>query len=314
VHETAGVVRARLGRPLQQTWAGADGKDHVLRLSLQWNPPAPVRPGGHEVEHAAWSGRLEGFRSHDYVEGREDPEPPAPWLDTVAEYAKLTLLTANDDSGARIALDGSAERVRSLLASRFAAVGPAATFDLTLVDAPAGTGVGSDGALPDGARRIGHARLQLVPGTWACATAYDERSVLHDWDVEVAQASRIPDPKLVRVQHGMFVNARVADGVLEVDGEWSWRDADVVQDAALSAAVQTPELVNARRSGEHAVAEKVPAVLLPPDRVRIEQPVRLRMPFAARLPLRQDAPVVARQAAAAFGQGRELLLVARPVE
>lgn len=307
VAETAGIVRCQLGiAAIEHRWDGADGTGYVLRLMPQWHPPAPVRPGGHELEYAVDFVRLWGFRSLARMPEDLDDPGEQRGLAAVIGAMGLAVVPAADDEGPVVALDQAAVTLRAAAEARFVAAGRGPTVELALFDVPQGGG--RDAA---DARRLGGATLTLVDGSWSCFTAYDETAVLQDWDVEVAQSARIPDPRLHRVQGGLFANLRWHRDGLEIEGELAMRQDDVVQEVPLDVAIDAPEAVNVRGGGGHVSGDRVPAVHLQKDVVRIEKPRVARVPFAARLPVRSDAPATARQGAAVLGSGRELLLVVR---
>lgn len=303
VSEFAGIVPARLGSKVRQRWGGADGGQYELRLTATWQVPAPVRPGGHDLEFApAWND-LSGFRSVPWNDNERDRDAPPP---AVTEF-KSALQVANldvrgGDAPFAYAVDGVAEELRAVVRARHAAQRPIAVR-IVAYDAPAGTKIGLDGQPTANARILGVAALTTVEGSWATATAFEEMSVLEDWDVEVAQSARIPDPRCRRLAAGLFVNVRCVGGQVELDGEVLLRSPITSRVLLLDQAVDVPGSVRAVKAGESVSVQEQPAVHLPQNVVRIEDVTVSRLPLSARLPLRRDT-------VAQFRSDRSLMLPA----
>lgn len=317
VHEWARVLRTNLGGKVDQRWSGPDGADYRLSLQLQWQVPPPPRPGVRDFEYAAIGSALLGFvgvdGSHEFDEADEKRLLAA---DTFAALLQSAGIVAEEPSEVplRSATDRDARPLGQAVAAMFDAMTQAPPIDVEFYDAPSGARLPLEGPLPAGVRRIGAVTLECVDDTGAVLQAYEVESILRDWDIEVAQASRITDPKCRRAEAGLFVNLRRSRERLELDGEYSVRQPTRTSAVILSAPMVAFDPV-APSKADGAQPAKVPPIVLPADVVNIDVPTVQRLPLSLRTTVRAGAPIVARQAASmVLGDGRELLIVVRSRE
>lgn len=144
----------------------------------------------------------------------------------------------------------------------------------------------------------------VLVGLPSCFSSGREQTYMHDWDVEVAQSARMPDPRVSLVEDGWFATAKVqppnARGQRRVE---LTLDAIRLLEMRRRDIVLSPQLV-----GSTADAK----VELPQEQVTIEQPVTRVFAFDTGLEL--DAQGVAEQRRVAPGllaEGRELLVRVR---
>jgi hypothetical protein len=314
VREVAAIVQVSLGGKVRQRWQGPDGTPYELRMTPTWQVPAPARPGGHDVEYVPCWSDFTGFRSEPYAElERGDDDPSVAEADFRATLAAAGVSTHDTGGGVAVfGVDKEAEQLRALVRTRHLRARPVSVH-LAAYDAPAGKQLGDDGA-PAEARLLADMRLQTVFGSWATATAYEELTVATDWDVEVAQSSRIPQPRFERLAAGLFMNLRCSDDAVEVDGELSWRAPLDGRRYQLARAVDAPGEARAVKAGESAVLQEVPPTHLPREAVSIEHAPVQRLPLLFRQPLRRDQPSVWRCTSALLPAGRELVVTVRRVD
>ena len=126
-----------------------------------------------------------------------------------------------------------------------------------------------------------YAIVATVLGSWTAATSYEEFSIVADWDVEVAQGSRIGDPKVRRRAVGAALNIRCSDAGVEIEGELSTRGPIESRQVRIG-------------QGKYATPDaKSPAsvtYVVPPEVVTIESVRRTRQPLQIQLPLRREQP------------------------
>jgi hypothetical protein len=294
IAEHAAVVRASLGGRTELRWAGTDGTEYALAMKTTWTLSPPARPGGHDLEYVTPCGAFQGFRTlPEWPQDAERQQLPGLLPSLVND---LNLVEATDSPSAKVAVDAAADTVRGALGALFDASTQGPPVEIACYDVGAGDKSDKDGAPPAGSRRLAAVLAGIVDDTWSCATAYDEQSFVRDWDVEVAQAARIPDPKVSRTHDGVFLNYRRRGDRLELEGELALRAPTVTRMVALDAEM---------------LAADASKVLLPVDKVAIEEPVVHRLPFAGRFLLRAGTAATARFAAPALGDGREVLVVVR---
>jgi len=310
VGEMAGLLRCSSGATTERHWSGPLGTRYSLQLRPRWSQRRALSPGGHELEYAVDFPQLAGFRTLSVrPEGLEGPLEQRGLCEAVqlefAGMAPLLAIEPLEDGGVLVALDEAARSMRHLVAAHLAAAPAGPHIELSFFDVPAG-----GQAEAASARKIGGMTADLVVGSWYCATAYRDRSVLADWEVEIAQSARIPTPITRRVHDGLFVNMRWQRGKLEIDGEYSRRREDDSQELPLNVAMAVVATSKSPKNGR-LVDDHVDATFLPQDRVRIEKPIVHRAPFAALLDVQADAVVAVRQSTGLFGSDRELLITAR---
>lgn len=309
VREFAGIVHCQLGVRTVQRWVAADGAAIEVRVTPNWQVPAPGRPAGSDVAYVpAWNG-LAGFRTIPWTDADSgDDEPTAPEAEFAAALHAANVQADLLNSGAALAVEGEADILRGLVRARHENVRPVGLL-VDLYDAPAGVDPGAGGA-PD-LRQLGSLRVHGVVDSWACATAYDELTVLSDWSVEVAQSARIPDPQCQRLAAGLFVNARCSGSDVELDGEVSWRGEPEAREIRLGRTLLAPAMNWSTGSGATVTLQSAESRALPDETVRVESMRVHRLPFAIRLPLRREQAAVWRSASTELGPGREFVVTVR---
>jgi len=279
--------------------------------------PAPARPGAQEMEYIAVGGALGGFVGIDSsVEITEEEQKRIVGADTVDALVRAAGVDATEPSEGhvRFAVDRGARPLAQAMGAMLDAMAQAPAIEVEFYDAPVGARLPTDGPLPIGMRRIGATTLECVDESGVVLQVYDEESVVRDWDIEVAQGSRIPDPKCQRAAAGLFVNLRRNRERLELDGEYSVRQPTKTLSVALSApsVAFDPE---SRAKTEGAQPMRMAPIVLPADIVNIDVPTLHRLPFSLRTTVKAGAPTVVRQSAApVLGPDRELLIVVRSHE
>jgi hypothetical protein len=328
IAEVGRVLRVSPGTTVVQRWSAADA-DYELTLRAIWQLPAPVRPAGHDLAVFSLRGDGRGFRSiavqpdaHETWNDDED-EASDPWRNpgeiAGGEAAWLDGGGDDDDRGpdwrTTVAMGQAMWSLQVAAQAWFDRLHAGPTLELRWFDAAADAAWPADGAPPAGSRPIGGARLDLVDGAWAATTLRDEYLRVHDWDAEVAQASRIADPKCRRQDHGLWFNVRSLGDQIEVEGALS-RQLDVgLQQLALSQPLFAPEMHKAQTTGaganKSAQLSSSPAVALPADAVTVEHPRIVTTSVQLRRTLTAGQTVVHRSSAHhLLGVGRELVLVA----
>ncbi len=311
IAECGTVVRARLGDKVMQRWRGPAGPTFELRLVPTWQVAPPLRVAGHELEYVPCWTDFRGYRSVPWRELSVSMDEPTP----VEDEFRASLEAANVatfDLGAwaaALAWDDGVVPLRTLVHQHHAAH-QSVTLRIALTDVAVGAAT-TEGA---DARPLGKIELQAVTGSWACATAYDELSILTDWDCEVAQSARIPVPRVERLSTGLFVDVRTDGTAVEIVGELSWHEPIVGREVQLGQPVDVPASAHAQRHGEAvSVSEQGPVHLLE-DRVQIETAPAHRVPLRVRLPLRKDAPAVWRTGGDLIAPGRQFVLTVQRVD
>lgn len=325
ISETARVVLARPGSRTVQRWS--DGEtSYELTLRTQWQLPKPVRPGGHDFGVFSVRGDLSGFRSvavdqRDNDERGFEREREEPW-DDISELAgaEARWLEGPDRDEAPegqhyVAVDASTWAIGAAVMGWFESRTAGPEIEVRCYDVPAGADWQGDGKPPAGARPVGGTRLSQVEASWSATAVREERTIVHDWDCEVANSARIPDPKCMRVSTGLAINVRRLGDTFEVEGEISRTTAAGKKTLKLSAPVLSPEVeaLSTVGMGNTARAQKYesPPKIMIADTVHVEQPTIAAVPFrfTQRLAADQQPAVYRSTASGLLEEGRELLIV-----
>lgn len=318
--ETGRVLRVRPGSTTTQTWS-ADGSEYRLTLRTQWQLPQPVRPGGHDVAIFSMRGDLSGFRSvpvrqREGSEAANDPDHEEPWANlgdlagSDAEWLIADVENEENNASLFVAVDRAMWAVGATAMAWFEAMKPAAPIDVRCYDVPSGTAWPDDGSVPAGAKALGGTRLDLVDGSWSATCVREDHTVLTDWDVEVAQSARIPDPQPTRLSTGFCLNVRATGDRVELDGEISRVVDEGRHELTLSAPIFMPEQHNAWSSGSGVSKSDSPALALLPDIVAVEHPVVAKASLRLARLVDVQHPAVHRQSATALlGDGHDVVLV-----
>ncbi|MBK8097957.1 MAG: hypothetical protein IPK26_12670 [Planctomycetes bacterium] len=314
VSSCAAVARVHLGGTSSHRWRGPDGAEWALTIRMQWQVPQPAQPGGQAFEYLVLPPSNLGFRSEQVGFEVEREILPADDGGAADLAAQVGADVRFKNGRAAVFVGEAAPRMvvaANALLETLAAT-PAVT--MTLVDVPTGSRPAPDGALPADGRIVGEATIAPVQGVWSSIQVYDDQSYLRDWDVEVAQASRIPDPKVDRLASGLFVDMRCTADAVTLTGEWVRLLELTTEKVALSAAIGVPPAARGSGGNNNAPVQvhEFPALHLPPDEVNFERPVVQRLPLRATLQLQQGKTTSVRAAGdGAAAPGRELWLCVR---
>lgn len=314
ISSCAVVSRLHLGGALVQRWRGADGADWTLTIRMQWQVPQPAQPGGQAFEYLMLPPSRLGFRS-GFV-GQEAEREIAPQEDGGAGDLAAQIGADVRLRGGRAAvfIGESAPRMVAAANALVDSIAQAPTIVATLVDLPTGSRPAADGSVPAEGRVVGQATVAAIANAWSSVQVYDDQNYLRDWDVEVAQASRIPDPKVDRLGTGLFLDVRSDGTAATLVGEWTRLLDMSVEKVALSAAIGVPPAARGSGGNNNApvTVHEFPALHLPPDEVAFERPVVQRLPLRASLRLEPGKTTCVRAAGdGAVAPGRELWLCVR---
>lgn len=304
VGEAASVGRVHLGGDWRQSWQGPDGARWELLLRCDWKVPPPARPGGRTVEYAQPLPALAGFASERELPALLEQDGERLGLQG-ASWDESDAMSAGE-GGARVAFDTAAGELAAKAGALLDSVRVGGPVSIEVFDVAAGQGPGSNDA-----RRLGAAELTPADDTDALVQVLDGEDYVRDWDVEVAQSSRMPDPKTGRVHSGLSLQLRRSQDRLTIRGEFSWRAPSTFVRTRMSQAMV------ARSGSTEPDGRSQPReadVLLPADSVAIESPVRMLVPIRVQAALRPGTETEARIGAALLGPDRELLIRVRAAE
>lgn len=323
ISETGRVVLVRPGSRTVQNWSGQHG-EFELTIVTQWRLPQPVRPGGHDFAAFSMRGELAGFRSiavrrSDDEDNAWDPERDDPWAD-IEEFAggDAQWLDQPDadqpDAQPYVATDRSMWAAGAAVMSWFESMTAGPELTIRCYDVAAGSDLAADGTPPAGANALGSTRLSQVNGTWSATAVRSDYTVIRDWNAEVAQSSRIPDPRCERVSSGLWINVRRLGDRVEVDGEVTRILDSGIKKLTMSSPIFAPEVRNVQVTGEgrnaRAWKQDSPAMALLSDEVIVEHPTIVAAPFRFTRVVAAEQPAVYRTSATELlGQGREVLVV-----
>jgi hypothetical protein len=317
--EVAACVRIGNGRASETTWTGRDGARMVLRVEAAWTlPRAPGDPAivvsplfrsafmgfvhmrgtdlPNEAEVEAWGALPERTTGADEIVATAFRDPLY-LLSVKSHEFVLTLPSAPPQSAAQ-----QFERMCDAAESRMRA----ARVECLAVNAPAGAAVSFDTPLPQGAFTVAAFSGTATLGLPLCSTGGTERRFLADWDVEVAQSSRIPDPRLASMVTGHFLNLTPRERSVDVDLDL--RRLDRMDRQLVQLAVGRVSLGIQAEKDQAAMTD--PA--LPPERIAVEKPVVAQLRVAETVPLGADGAGSLRRGGGSFvGAGRELVVIVR---
>lgn len=304
------AMRVPRGAKRSVEWAAANGDRLRLTCSASWEDPQPG-PGGREIV------RCRGLFHKGIAEFRTDVfEPDEAPAAFAAEGAfgragaeSVKVIGGEESATVAVIVTGAKPgQIDANVASRLARALPSSELEVLLFDVAEGTDPEEAGKQGTAIARVsGH----VIVGKSVAFSGRTEMRYLHDWDVEVAQSSRIPDPIVHILRHGYHVDARViADnrGRLEAVA----LDAGVVRlqridlkRTTLSQAVRAGGVPDERGSIS-------PSIVLPKDVVGIESPVLQRHSVSTVLRLDDRGVATMRRAAPRLlGKGRDLVVIVR---
>jgi len=292
--ETAVAFLAENGKPSEQLWTGREGRAMRFTFTATWAAPE-------QGERLLWSSLLDrpiaGFKNvnrrlllPDQIGDEEGPG-------TTTRFAPQRVFAGPD----------GAQR------------GGAMQLELEVLLVPAGVAVEPGQPLPDGAREVARARAHVIAGLPACFNASQEQLYLLDWDVEVAQAARVPDPYVGALDAGHFLQAtflqRGAHGTVALDLQL--RRLSVIDrivmplDVAQSSAGVQGDIRRAG-SGGGSTGSIYTAPSMPQDTVAIERPQVRSLRITSQVPLGSDGTGMLRRSARGFtGEAKDLVVVVR---
>ncbi len=307
VRELGVVLSARVGETVTHRFAGLDGSAVELRMTPRWaGLPATGSVGGRDFEYAPQWLDYRGYRSVDldaaqWVElGAFEPDRLS--FSESLERSRVAFWKAGPSEGA-VAVGDAAVQLRLFQQARHAELSPV-VVRVVAYDAAAGQDPAADGTMA-AANRLASAEVATLSGSWVAATSYEEFSIVGDWDVEVAQGSRIGDPKVRRRAVGAALNLRCTNAGVEIEGELSTRGP--IESRRM-------RIGQGKVGTASAKSSDAPSYVVPPEVVTIESVKRSRQPLQIRLPLRRDQPAVFRATTPFLPQGRELVVTAQRLD
>jgi hypothetical protein len=307
VGECGVAMRVPRGATRTIEWTAAGGDRLRLTCGAIWqNRQAPARTGAMIRCRSLYHDGIAEFRSNLL---EPDAAPPAFPVEAAfvraGAQAVRVIREKGSATGAVVVADKKAEQFDADIVARLVRRLTAAELIITVTDVPAGLDPAQAG---DRARPLATIATHAVVGKSVALSGRTEARYVHDWDVEVAQSARIPDPKVRLLRHGYHLDARVTgnpDGgfaQVALDARFSRLDRIDVRKAVLCEATRAGGTAN--ESGA-----TTPAIVLPRQEVHIESPVLrthsvsaiLRLDGAGRGTLRRAAPQL-------LGDGRDLVL------
>jgi hypothetical protein len=319
--ELATTFRIESGRPSSVTWTGRDGARMSLEITATWTVPPPEGDPAVVVADLVGS-QFAGFRNSlekrvtDDAESR-DRFPPLNAREFSAEGLIAAAFRDSDYVGkvraaeTILVLPESGNSTAAEQAESFCAAADrlmeAAQVDCIAVIVPEGAQVTVGGPLPAGAQVVASYSGSAVLGLPFCTTGGTERRYLADWDVEVAQSSRIPDPDLRSLPTGHFLDLEVRRDAVAVNLDL--RRLERLERTSMQLAVGRESA--GLQSDEVQKTSYIDSGL-PAERVAIEKPVVASLAVAAVVPLGADGTgVLRRSAPSMLGRGQELVVVVR---
>jgi hypothetical protein len=341
VESAALTLRVKSGAPATCGWTGRDGRSMRLTVTARWAAAAPDAGSTALV----WSPLLGGTgvveRSHipealQSAKAEETEEMPRFGRGVEFSLAPPGIANVAGDHGATIGFgnghldlfDGAgAAAARDALVAAFDEENRAVAVDVVAVDVPKGAEMPADGSPPGGAREVLRVSAPVRMGINGLFVAAEGRTFLQDYDVEVAQASSIPDPIVGVLLTGSFTNVRVRPGL---GGAPAYVDLDVVLSKLMSMDTQTvPVLVpmpvamgphmevdvpngegGTKKVGVDPLASATATAFR--SQYNVEKPTVHQTRITVTLPLSPDGRAVLRRTLPGWlGVGHELVLIVR---
>lgn len=322
----AAFIVAR-GETEKHEWTGRNGERYKLTLSVDWDPrPSPLVAGVSMRVGSALAGSVLSFRNRVGLGQMQDEDEIESALLAAAENvnplglveavgAERLLAGRTPESVPKLVMIGAAapqldDRLQDLAAQRLVRT----RTELVLLDIPMGaeidaSAVGEAGR-PAGSRELARVSGAVLTDHWSSFAGRREQAYIEDWDVEVAQNSRVPDPKVHYVTDGYTIDVRPERGGdgrvarLVLSGEFARVDRIEARETQLGAAWVA--------AGSSSQSSATQSMMLPALKVPVEAPIRRRQPLTMRLGLDKDGAAVWRRSAPRLlGKGRELVVIAR---
>ena len=304
-------VSMRLPRAANRTveWTAADGGTMRLTCSVDW-ADAPRAPGNGAI--ALCNGLFHLGISEFRTELLERDEPPegfpteASLLSAGAEGVSVP--DVMESAVQPLVVTGAkADQLAADVATRLERTIRAFELQVAIYSVAAGE------ELPSDARPLARVASPVVMNKLVAFSGRTEIRYVHDWDVEVAQSSRIPDPKIMTMRHGYHVDARVVAGP-EGRASHVAIDASIVRLLRIAAKKvriakkeDFPAVDSASLTNPSAAPRSLPEIA-----VWIESPELQRHRVSALLDLDEKGSATLRRAAPRLlGKGRDLVVVVK---
>lgn len=315
VDEAGLAFRLGRGEPTTHEWRDLDGA--LLRLTCRATWRSPAAPRGAEPR-IVWSPLLGppvlGFRSarrpppEELVE-RAEVAATVEWSISEDGSDCVRCFEIGDAGGGILVLGGDAAgaRLGRTIDQRIDALLFPVDVEIDVFDVPLAA-VGTDAATD--ARPLARLRGNVLAELPACFASAREQSYLDDFDVEVAQSARIPDPKTRPCEDGWFATVRVD----RVEGGRLGTVNLCLQVERLVELRQMTTRINAAVQALANVTDdsRPPSVWMPQDVVTLEQPVVRTMRLVEDLELDAEGRAeLVRSATGLLGPGRALVVRAR---
>lgn len=313
-----GGITFRIGRgqSTRHEWTTLDGTRMRLTCAASWAAPEPVAEDAESVLVASslLGPPVLGFRSATHfgfdepLDATSVPEIVEEMRSEVGRDSIPVFEPGEFGGGGVLLLSGSGgRRFQRMLDDRLERVFRSTHVRLEILDVPSSTEVAADGPLPDGARGIGSLAGPLLVGHPICFASAREQSYVRDWEVEVAQGARIPDPKISLVEDGWFGTVRVVPepggGIHTLEVDVQVRVLDELR--ALSTSLNWPMAAATDET-------RVPPMWMPQDVLTVELPDERELAIRAVLELGEDGTALLRRSATTLlGPGRALVVRAR---
>lgn len=310
VDECGVAMRVPRGASRSVEWTGANGSRLRLTCSASWQDP-PAQTGKRAIV------RCRGLFQKGVAEFRTDhlepDEGPAAFAAEAAFHRAgaedVRVIGGEESAALAIVVSGEkAEQIDADVTSGLVRSLASAALEISVYDVAEGVGTVAAGTE---ATAIAHIQGHAIVGKAIAFSGRTEMRYIDDWDVEVAQSSRIPDPKVYVLRHGYHVDARVladSQGGLEA----------VALDASVTrlARIDVKEATISREMKAGGTADTTgtitPAIVLPKDLVAIESPVLQTHAVSTVLQLDNEGAAILRRAAPRLlGKGRDLLVIVR---
>ncbi len=306
--EAGMVFRAVRGKPSEHEWTANDGSRLRVICTVDWTD-APAGAPSNVLCTPLLNSPVIGFRSV-ISQPSDEPTESVP----LATYAESILAAGDDGSQASASLlrkesvsallwmrDEAGRREVARLLEGVADMLQPTSVTLEAFDVPAGTPIDASKAVPAGVNTLLSISGPGIVGLPSCFASGRERSIVHDWDCEVAQAARISDPKVRMCEDGWFATVKMLPSVGRQPRriELSLDLQRFVELRQLDLPVSTTVLASTESQ----------STVLPAEVVPVEQAVTRVVVIGTTLLLDQAGNAVLRRAAPQLlGEGRELVV------
>lgn len=333
INECGITFRVSRGGTASHRWTAHDGRELRLTCTARWDKPAAAGRQNAEIHASALLNRpVLGFQTLYF--GRDESPTFEPSNTEITSLVEATFeavdqgllhWSGRQDSAAGVfVLAGTTAGpvAGQLLRSVQRALEPV-RLSVHVVDVPVSVELQPQAALPEDARTVAKVSGPVLAGYPACFTGGTEATYLSDWNVEVAQAARIPDPRVEVVEAGYHLNALVrTDAVgkpvaVVVDCHLERFGGLESVRTPINVAMIAPETLQTSISGAPnrpavGTSSRIPGQALPQDIVTIEKPIVAAHRLSALVKLGGDGTAILRRPARnLLGEGRELAVIVR---